>query len=185
MNKLHYLFHSITYYVAWFSCIALAARGFSWVSSLIGIACVLIQIYWQYRIQHHTRGLWSLLGLIVCISTLIDSLLIYNGVIIFSANPFAPYFTSPWMIAIWISFTVVLYSTLNQLFNHPILLGLLSFVGFSFSYAVGAKMGAAFFPYGYKTCYLIGAIWLILLPSAICCYQKIMGKNEYHRNRIF
>lgn len=185
MNKVHYLFHSITYYVAWFSCIGLAARGFSWVSSLIGIACVLIQIYWQYRIQHHTRGLWSLLGLIVCISTLIDSILIYNGVIIFSANPFAPYFTSPWMIAIWISFTVVLYSTLNQLFNHLILLGLLSFVGFAFSYAVGAKMGAAFFPYGYKTCYLIGAIWLILLPSAICCYQKIMGKNEYHRNRIF
>ena len=66
MNKLHYLFHSIAYYVAWFSCIALAARGFSWMSSLIVFACVLIQIYWQYRVQHNTRGLWSLLGLIVC-----------------------------------------------------------------------------------------------------------------------
>lgn len=175
MNKLHYLFHTIAYYVAWFSSITLAARGFPWLSSLVVIACVLPQIYWQYKIQHNTRGLWSLLGLIVFISTLVDSLLIYNGVVIFAANPFSPYFTSPWMIAIWVSFVVILYSTLNQLFNHLVVLGLLSFLGFAFSYAVGAKMGAAFFPYGYKTCYLIGAIWLILLPSVIYCHQKIMG----------
>lgn len=179
MNKLHYLFHSIAYYLAWFSCIALAARGFPWLSSLIVIACVLIQIYWQYRIKHNTQGLWSLLGLIVCISTLIDSLLIYNGVIVLAANPFSPYFTSPWMIAIWISFTVVLYATMSQLFNHLIVLGLLSFFGFASAYAVGGKMGAAFFPYGYKTCYLIGAIWLILLPCAVYCYQKIMSLRPY------
>jgi len=174
MKKFHYLFHSIAYYIAWFSCITLAARGFAWLSPFIVIVCVLFQIYWQYKIQHDTQGLWYLLGLIVFISTLIDSVLIYNGVIVFAANPFSPYFTAPWMIAIWISFAVILYSTLKQLFDHWVVLGLLSFLGFASSYAIGAKMGSAFFPYGYKTCYLIGAIWLILLPSVVYCYQKIM-----------
>jgi hypothetical protein len=174
MTKFHYLFHSIAYYVAWFSCITLAARGYVWLSSLIVIICVFLQIYWQYKIQHKTRGLWYLIGLVVFFSTLIDSLLICKGVIIFAANRFAPYVTSPWMIAIWISFTVILYATLYKLFNHLTLLGLLSFAGFALAYAIGAKMGAAFFPYGYKTCFLIGAIWLILLPFVVYCYKKIM-----------
>lgn len=174
MNKFHYLFHSIAYYVAWFSCIKLAALGYAWLSSFIVIACVLLQIYWQHKIQHNTRGLWYLLGLVVFISTLIDSLLISNGVIIYAANPFAPYFTSPWMIAIWISFTVILYTALYGLFNHLTLLGLLSFAGFALAYAIGAKMEAAFFPYGYTTCFLIGAIWLVFLPFIVYCYKKIM-----------
>lgn len=164
MNKFHYLFHFIAYYVAWFSCITLAARGFAWFSALVVIVCVLLQIIWQYKIQHHTKGLWYLLGLMVGVSTLIDSILIFNGIIIFAANPFAPYATSPWMIAIWISFTVFLYATLDKLFSHPMVLALLSFPGFAIAYAVGATMGAAFFPYGYKTCFLIGAIWSILFP---------------------
>jgi hypothetical protein len=174
MKKFHYLFHSIAYYVAWFSCITLAARGYAWLSSFIVIVCVLLQIYWQYKIQHNTHGLWCLLGLVVFISTLIDSALILSGVISFAANPFAPYITSPWMIAIWISFTVILYATLDKLFNHLTLLGLLSFAGFALAYAIGAKMGAAFFPYGYKTCFFIGAIWLILLPFVVYRYKKIM-----------
>lgn len=174
MNKFHYLFHSIAYYVAWFSCITLAAQGYAWSSSLIVITCVLLQIYWQYKMQHNIRGIGYFIGLVVFISTLIDSLLIFNGFIIYAANPFAPYVTSPWMIAIWISFAVILYATLYNLFNHLTLLGLLSFFGFALAYAIGAKMGAAFFPYGYKTCFLIGAIWLIFLPFAVYCYKKIM-----------
>ena len=175
MKKFHYLCHFIAYYVAWFSCITLAARGYAWMSSFIVIVCVLLQIYWQYRIQHHTHGLWCLLGLVVFMSTLIDSALISSGVISFAANPFAPCITSPWMIATWISFTVILYATMSNLFNHLTLLGLLSFVGFAFAYAIGARMGAASFPYGYKTCFLIGGIWLVLLPFVVYCYKKIMS----------
>ena len=174
MRKFHYLVHSIVYYVAWFSGILLAARGYAWLSSLVVMACVFLQIYWQYKIEHNIQGLWYLIGLVVFFSTLMDSLLLFKGVIIYAANPFAPYFTSPWMIAMWISFTVILYSTLYKLFSHMILLGLLSLVGFALAYASGVKMGAAFYPYGYNTSFLIGAIWLLLLPFVVYCYKKIM-----------
>jgi hypothetical protein len=174
MKKFHYLFHSIAYYLAWFSCITLAARGYAWLSFLVVMVCVSLQICWQYKIQHNTHGLWYLIGLVVFVSTLIDSLLISSGVIVYAANPFAPYATSFWMISIWISFTVILYATLSGLFNHLIVLGLLSFIGFATAYAVGEKMGAVFFPYGYKTCFLVGVIWLIVLPFIVCCYKKVM-----------
>lgn len=175
MSKCHYLFHSIVYYVAWFAGITLAARGYAWLSSFIVLISVCLQIYWQYKIQHTTDGIGYLLGMVVGVSTLIDSLLVSNGIIIFTANPWAPYFTSPWMITLWISFTVILYATLHRLFYHLTLLGLVSFAGFVIAYAMGEKMGAVFFPYGYKTCFLIGAIWLIGIPFIVYWYKKIMG----------
>jgi hypothetical protein len=175
MNKFHYLFHSIAYYIAWFSCIPLAARGFAWVSTFIVILCVLLQIYWQYKVHKSTLGLWYLIAIIVLFSTLVDSLLVYSNVVVLSANPFSPYFTSPWLITLWISLALFMYGTLSHLFKHLILLGILSFIGFAFAFASGAKMGAVFFPYGYETCFLIGAIWLILLPLLIYCYERILN----------
>ena len=174
MNTLHYLIHTIAYYIAWFACITLAARGYAWISPLIVIACVVLQLYWQHQTGKPLKGRWLLLTILVSISTLIDSALVYKGIVIYSANPFSPYFTSPWMITIWISFTVVLYATLSSLFAHLFLLSFLSCVGFALAFRIGASLGAAFFPYGSNiTCLFIGVIWAILLPFCVYCYQKI------------
>ncbi|KTD40535.1 DUF2878 domain-containing protein [Legionella parisiensis] len=174
MNTLHYLIHTTAYYVAWFACITLAARGYAWISSLIAVACVVLQLYWQHQTGRTLQGLSLLLAVIVSISTLIDSILVYKGIVIYAANPFSPYFTSPWMITIWISFTVVLYATLSNLFDHLFLLGLLSFVGFTLAFRIGEHLGAAFFPYGSNTTSLfIGIVWAVVLPFCVYCYQKI------------
>lgn len=179
MNILHYLIHTTAYYVAWFACITLAARGYVWISPLIVVVCVTLQLCWQYQTGRTLQGLWLLLAIVLFVSTLIDSVLVYEGIIIYAANPFAPYFTSPWMVTIWISFTVVLYATLTRLFDHLFLLGFFSFLGFALSFRIGASLGAAFFPYGSnKTCVFIGAIWFILLPFCVCCYQKIKDDKQ-------
>lgn len=176
MNTLHYLIHTTAYYVAWFACITLAARGYAWISPLIVVACVLLQLYWQHQTGRTQQGLWLLLAIIVSISTLIDSILVYKGIVIYAANPFFPYFTSPWMITVWISFTVFLYATLSSLFAHLFLLGFLSGVGFALAFRIGSSLGAAFFPYGSnRTCLLIGVIWSILLPFCVYFYLKIKG----------
>lgn len=177
MKTLHYLIHTVSYYVAWFACIMLAARGYAWISSLTVVACVLLQLYWQHQTERPLQGLWLLLAIVVSISTLIDSILVYKGIVIYSANPFSPYFTSPWMITIWISFTVVLYATLISLFEHLLLLGFLSFLGFALAFRIGGSLGAAFFPYGSDiTSILIGLIWSCLLPFCVYCYQRVKDK---------
>lgn len=175
LNDFHYLFHTLLYNIAWFSCLTLAAYGYAWASFLTTMTCVFIQIVWQYETKHHLKGLGFLIAIVVLISTIADSLLVLNKMIVFAANPFAPYVTAPWMISIWISFTVFLYTTLYKLFNHLIVLGVLAFAGFTAAYGVGAKMGAAFFPYGYSTSFIVGAIWLIFLPGIAYVYNKTMS----------
>lgn len=177
INTLHYLIHTIVYYVTWFIGITLAAQGYAWISPLIVVALVVLQLYWQRQTGKTLQGLWLLLAIVVFISTLIDSILVYIGIIIFAANPFSPYFTSLWMITIWISFTVALYATLSGLFSHLFLLAFLSGIGFALAFRIGASLGAAFFPYGTNvTCIFIGVIWSFLLPFCVYCYQKIKGK---------
>ncbi|KTD82181.1 DUF2878 domain-containing protein [Legionella waltersii] len=176
MNTLHYLIHTTIYYVTWFTGITLAAHGYAWISPLIIVACVVLQVYWEHKRGKTLHGLWLLLAIVIFISTLIDSTLVYKGIIIYAANPFSPYFTSLWMITIWISFTVTLYATLSSLFSHLFLLALLSGVGFALAFRIGASLDAAFFPYGNNvTCIFIGVIWSVLLPFCVYCYQKIKG----------
>ncbi len=174
MNTLHYLIHTTAYYLAWFACIILAARGYAWISPLMVVFFVGLQVYWQHQTGRSLQGLWLLLAIVISISTLFDSTLVYKGIVIYSANPFSPYFTSPWMITLWISFTVVLYATLSKLFDHLFLLGLLAGVGFSLAFHIGGVLGAAFFPYGsITTCLFIGVMWCFLLPFCAYLYQKI------------
>ena len=176
MTKINVV-HSIIYYAAWFLGIILAAHGYLWLSPLWVFICVFGQVYWQSKIQPLSRAFWKWLGLVLVLSTLIDSVLIYNGVLIFAANHFAPYITAPWMIGLWFSFAIFLFTVLNQLFNQLILLSILSGLGFGFAYAMGDKMGAAFFPYGMKTAYVIGIIWLMMLPATVHCYHKFTEKK--------
>ena len=178
MTKFYYLINSIAYYVAWIIGIKLAANNYPWLSTCIVIIIAMLQIYWRYNANLTTNGLWHLLGSLLLISTLTDTALVYCGFIVYAANPFSPYFTAPWMVSIWINFVIILYIALYRLFNHLIILSILSFLGFFITYNVGKTMGAVFFPYGYTTCFLVSAIWMILLPCTIYyynIYHKIIG----------
>ncbi len=172
MKSLHYLFHFIAYYIAWLACIFLASRGLGLLGSLLVLTVVSIQIYWQFAIRKETRGLFYLIIILTIAGSCIDTILIWCHLIIFRSNPLAPYFTAPWMITIWVSFAVFMFATFSSLLKHYYILGILSFFGFSLAYAIGVEMGAALFPYGYKTCFLIGAAWSILLPLCVHIYKR-------------
>jgi hypothetical protein len=105
---------------------------------------------------------------------LLDTIFMHAGIIRFSSNPFSPYFTAPWMIALWISFAILLYSVLSNLLSRYLLMGLLAFAGFPIAYASGVKMGAAFFPNGYLSCVIIGIAWAICLPLCLSFYNRII-----------
>ncbi|KTD27202.1 MULTISPECIES: DUF2878 family protein [Legionella] len=174
MNALHYLIHTSAYYFSWIACIALAARGYAWISSFIVLTCVGLQLYWQHKTGRTLKGLWLLLTIVVLTSTLIDNALVYTKTVIYSANPFSASFTPPWMISLWISFTVFLYATLSDLFNHLFLLGFFSCIGFTLAFRIGESLGAVSFPYGSNiTCLFIGILWSIGLPFCVYCFQKI------------
>jgi hypothetical protein len=178
MNKLHYPFHFFAYYISWIACLLLAARGMGGLAGLVVLIFVAAQIVWQYTVRKDTSGLFLLIVLLTLVGSLVDSLFVAGGLVIFASNPFAPYFTAPWMISLWISLSVLFFSTLSNLFTRYVLLGLLSWAGFAAAYAAGARMGAAIFPLGYVTCFLVGLVWAILLPLLIVFYQRILQKSR-------
>lgn len=178
MKKMQYMIHSTAYYIAWFAGIKLATFGYGWLSTLVVLFCVWLQILWESRISKSLDGLWLLIAVFLLISSLIDSILVYESVLIYSANPFSPYFTSPWMMSLWVSFSVILYTTLSGLFNHAWVLGLLSYLGFAFAFYIGKQMAAVVFPYGNITIVFIAGIWSIVIPFGIFLYQKMLGLQK-------
>jgi hypothetical protein len=174
MIKLHYLFHFLMYYIAWFTGIELAAHGAGLSAFLFIMLISLLQIGWQFKICKKTHGLFYFILILTLIGSLLDTVFIQIGIIRFSSNLFSPYLTAPWMIAIWISFAILLYSVLNNLLTRYFLMGVLALAGFPIAYAAGAKMGAALFPYGYVSCIIVGVTWGIFLPTCLYFYNWII-----------
>jgi hypothetical protein len=76
------------------------------------------------------------------------------------------------MLALWFNFSVFLYSTCQYFFRRYLLTGVLAFFGFSFSYFVGIKLGAASASNELLSVLVVGAIWLLLLPSIFYLQQR-------------
>lgn len=177
-QQIHYLFHLIAYYVAWIGAIMLAARGDAWWATSIVFALVVGQLFWQHYAMHDTNGLTSLIILLTLIGTTFDTVMMWLGLVHFAANPFYPYSSPPWMIAIWVSFAVIFYVTCRALFKRYFLLSVLTIPGFAIAYWVGARLGAANFPYGNSTSILVGVLWGVLLPCCMFAYSHWMTTHD-------
>lgn len=176
MNRFHYHFHVLIYYIVWTAGILSAANGFAWISTFIILIGVSLQYYWQYHVHQQYKGMNTWVFIITTLGIVVDSTFLHLNLINFYANPFSHFLSPPWMIALWINFALVFYSTLFHLFQHLYILAVLSFLGFSFAYAIGVKTGAAFFPGGYFTAFLIGLVWMILLPLSVYFFNRINHK---------
>ncbi len=113
--------------------------------------------------------------MIVFTGFIVDSLLIYFHVLLFRANPFYFPLSPPWMIALWINFSMTLYACFLKFLKNTLVLSMLFFTGFAFSYYAGIQLGAGIFLGGNAFCLLVGAIWGILLPLILRYYYLKWG----------
>lgn len=169
---LHYTFHTVIYYVAWLGCILLAAAGHAWPATSLVVVLTLVECFWQHYIKRDSGRLISFVLIITSSGFIVDTLLLHLGIITFNANPFSPYFSAPWMLALWFNFSVFMYSTCQYFFRRYMLTGILAFLGFSLSYYVGIKLGAATASDEIGSVIVIGLIWLLLLPSLFYFQQR-------------
>lgn len=180
---LHYSFHSLVYYLAWLVCILLAAKGYAWTSTACVVSLTVLEYGWQRLFSQNTKYLTLFIFMLTICGSLIDSILTYSGFINFSANPFAPYASAPWMMSLWLNFSVFLFSTCQYFFDKYLLTGGFAFVGFSLAYFVGTKLGAAHFNYSNLSCLMIGLIWMIILPLILYVYQVIKARYSISTDR--
>lgn len=166
-----YILQITVYYFTWIGGILLAARGKCWASFFLIVGISILQIFWQLKIKKDTKGLFILIILLTVTGTIVDTLFLYFKLLHFSANPFNPYFSPPWMITIWFNFSILLFSLARNLFHRYCLMGLLSLIAFPLSYLAGAKLGAASFSLSEMHSIVIGIVWGFLLPFCLFLYN--------------
>lgn len=170
------IIHSIFYNLAWLAAILLAAQNEGAYATLVILTTVTLQTLWQYTVAKQTTGLWLFMLLFLILGTAVDTTLMNAGIIQFPGNTFGNHVSPPWMSALWLSFSITFYSTLQYLFERYLVVAMLSFFAFPIAYSLGVRLGAANFPHGYMSSMIVGIIWAALFPFTLWLYKNISIK---------
>lgn len=172
MKIFHVIFHLVTYYIAWFACILSSANEIPWVGAGIALAIFALQWVWQKKFDQ-TEHLLSFVLMFTLSGFFIDTLFLNLNLISFRTNPWPIPISPPWMMMLWVNFSMLLYACLRYLFDYPRLLGVLSFVGFPVAYFTGTMFGAASLPVGAIVLLAYGTVWGLMLPLLIGIHKKL------------
>lgn len=145
-----------------------AASGYIWLGFIIALIVTLTQLLWSKLVNIQIN--YKLAFTILLSGIIIDSLFSLSGIINYHANPW--YIAPPWIIGIWLNFSLIYASFLLALLKRNMLMASLAFIGFPLAYLAGAKLQAATLNYGYLSLLLVAIIWSIALPLI----------NYYHLN---
>lgn len=161
-----YIFHFLCYYVAWFSSILFARNGQPWPGPII-IAIITLAQYLLLKSRYSDKKIIYFTLLLTVTGFILDSIFVYFNYMNLMANPLKP-FSSPWMIGLWVNFSIIFYDCCHQYFKHFLILGSLSLFGFPIAYYTGIALNAAQLPNGLLPLVILGLLWGVLLPSI--CY---------------
>ncbi len=81
--------------------------------------------------------------IVTFIGLLMDTCFLRGGLIYFNANPFGLKLSPPWMIALWLNFSIILYVFFKKYFSKFWLCFIVCCCGFPAAYLSGVKLGAA------------------------------------------
>lgn len=164
-SKLHFFFHYICYYAAWVLGVMYVAAGKGVLAATIVVAITALQVAWQYQVQKRTQGLLLMVLIFTLAGFIVDSIFLYEGMILFNANPWLHAWSPPWMISLWISFAVSYYAVMDKLWRRYWLIGFLSLFAVPFAYYAGIRLGVASLPKGIMSLGFYGLAWCVLLPT--------------------
>lgn len=171
MKIYHVIFHLVTYYVAWFACILFAANDIPWIGAGIALTIFVLQWVWQKKFDQ-TEFLLSFVLMFTLSGFFIDTLFLNLNLISFHTNPWPIKISPPWMIMLWVNFSMLLYTCVRYLFDYPKILGILSFIGFPMAYFTGTLFGAASLPAGNIALLGYGVICGLMLPFIVSIHKR-------------
>ncbi len=152
-----------SYYIAWFSILILSVNNYAWTPLFLSAFICVIQLYFWCDLSHIRYWKKFLLSL-TFLGYGIDCILTLTSFISFATNPLYPYFAPPWMLGLWLSFSVVCIGLVNLLKDLRSYLVVCSLFGFPVAYIGKVAFHVATFNFGAASCVIIGLIWMFLFP---------------------
>ncbi|MBN9288232.1 MAG: hypothetical protein BGO43_09695 [Gammaproteobacteria bacterium 39-13] len=170
--------HLVAYYVVWVTSIYTAAAGYVWAGFSAAVIITTLQYAWQQQIKHQTTHLLPFLLYLTIIGAAGDTLLAFFRVIVFSANPFAFPLPPPFMLGIWLNFSMLFFAIFGEYARRPLFLAALSSVGFPFAYYIGTIKGAATLINGIYSLLAIGLLWAVCFPISIILFNRFFNFSK-------
>lgn len=163
------IINAVLFNAMWFGCIY-------WGN--VFVPFVLLWAFFHLKHSIHSRAETHFVIIVTLLGTFIDTSFIHIGVFVFESHSFV---IPLWLVAIWVSFSLTLNSSLSFLKHSIKLQYVIGAIAPPFSYFAGSKLGAVTFGYSLPISLVaISITWLCLLPFLYKLNQNFLMHKEQH-----
>jgi hypothetical protein len=170
-----YLINFVLFQLAWFAGILGAAHQQALIGILVMVLCGVFHIWSLPRTSR--RAEYLLMFQCFCLGTLIDTVLMHAGIMVYaSPNPIS--FLSPlWMSLLWVALAMTLNHSLGWLKNKYWLSATLGAIAGPLSYLAGVRLDAGSMPNEIYSLVTLSILWALSMPL-ILFWAKNHPKND-------
>lgn len=164
----------ILFQLGWLACVISAAKGFPLLGVLIAFFIVLFHI-WRAALP---LAEFKLISVALLIGAVWDSVLVWQGLLIYQSGMFLPYVAPYWIITMWALFATTLNVSLRWLKGRVLYAVVFGAVGGPLAYYAGQQLGAVEFS---ETVYALSALlvgWALFTPVLMSLSQRYDGYRK-------
>ena len=161
----------LLFQIGWLVCVLSGAYGYPW----FGIAIAALIVGWHVLRARQSLPEVKLILLAMLIGLLWDSLLVWQGWLIFSSGVLLPFMAPVWIIMMWAMFATTLNVSLRWLHGRYWASMLLGAVGGPLAYYAGQQLHAVRFSSDYWVLLVLGIGWAGITPLLMYLSRKYDG----------
>lgn len=160
-----FIFFIFAYYIVWLTTLYLVSLHYAYYPLLVSIFISACQCIYLLRALDK-RAFFFIIGF-TYIGFGIDSILMQCNIFIFHINPWSQYTAPPWILGLWLNFSVLCLGIIPLLGRLRPYLSLIALIGFPLAYYAGAQFDAVTFQHHYWILLILGGIWMLVLPITL------------------
>ena len=161
----------VLFQVGWLACVLSAA----WNEPVFGALFAFAIVSWHISRARDRGGELRLILLVTLIGLLWDSLLVWQGLLVFSSGMLLPFIAPYWIILMWSMFATTLNVSLRWLRMRYVLAALFGALGGPLAYYAGQKLGAVEFPSETSSLVALAVGWALIMPAILRLSQQHDG----------
>lgn len=166
-----YVINVVLFQIGWFACVLSAAAGHPWLGALMA----LLIIAWHVRRAPLPRAETKLIVLAVAIGAIWESLLVWQGWLVYPTGMLLPNVAPYWIVVMWALFAITLNASLRWLKGRWLMGVLFGAAGGPLAFLAGREFGAVEFADTQValTALMIG--WAVLTPLLLGLSRRYDG----------
>lgn len=155
----------------WLACVSGAANGMPWIGPLVVLGLVAIHL----RLSRRPGPEFRLIVSAVLIGLVADSLLVFSGLVSYSAGIWVEGLAPYWILAMWALFATTMNVSMKWLRGRQTLAALLGAIGGPLAYLAGEKLGAISLNQPVLALVALAVIWAIAMPLLVRLATRMDG----------